>query len=367
MSTATALSWAANDFSLSPALDDFLTRAGLGTFTGEVTSLPGRNAVWIGRTTSGRRVFVKQALGDQGAERVRRQELFDHVSRELWPAAQHPGPRLLASDPDVGLVAFEAVDGRDGASLVIDEAVDEDLASALGQILARVHSAPGRVAGRELDPAEGLFPVVSLLHAVPPEAFEMMSFADVQVMQFLQADIPLVESIHRLHELAAQAPAVPIHGDLRMDQVLVGSDRTYLTDWEDFHLGDPARDVGSFAGEFLYRAVLDIVTDRGQAPAPTDVLTHEDVLARASASITRQVPVIRALWRSYTAHRPDIDPGLPVRATAYAGWHTIDRLFASASRASRLRAVERAAAGIGRSALLNPDRFHTVLGLENPS
>jgi hypothetical protein len=40
----------------------------------------------------------------------------------------------------------------------------------------------------------------------------------------------------------------------------------------------------------------------------------------------------------------------------------LDRLMAGASRTSRLSGIERAAAGIGRAALIDPDRFVTTLG-----
>lgn len=361
------LTWAANDFALAPELAAFMQRAGLGTFVPDgVRSLPGRNSVWIGSTTTARSVFVKAILGPESADRVRRQELFQLLSDRCWDAEEQLSPRLVASDAGSGLLAYEAVPGRDGATLVVEEAFDEATAAEVGTLVGRLHSTTVPP-GCDVPGARGPFPAATVLQAVPLAAFEDLSFADIQVLQLLQADRELLPAVVRLQQDAVAAPRVPTHGDVRMDQVLVGVDRTYLTDWEDFHLGDGARDVGAFAGEWLYRAVLDIVTGRGDQEAPAEHLTHDQVLARAAGSIDRLMPVVRSFWRSYRQARPVVDAGFAERATAYAGWHTIDRLFASASRASRLRPVERAAAGIGRSALLNPRRFTTVLGLEATS
>jgi hypothetical protein len=71
---------------------------------------------------------------------------------------------------------------------------------------------------------------------------------------------------------------------------------------------------------------------------------------------------VHEFWRAYTQVRPDIDPGLPVRATAFAGWHLLDRLVAGALSSARLSAIQRAAAGVGRAALVNPEKFATTLG-----
>ncbi|NBE94816.1 hypothetical protein FE391_13480 [Nonomuraea sp. KC401] len=72
---------------------------------------------------------------------------------------------------------------------------------------------------------------------------------------------------------------------------------------------------------------------------------------------------IAQFWRCYRDSVAGPDEGLAERATAYAGRHLLDRLPATAGTQTRLRAIDLAAAGIGRTALLNPGKFTGTLGL----
>ena len=60
------------------------------------------------------------------------------------------------------------------------------------------------------------------------------------------------------------------------------------------------------------------------------------------------------------------DETLVRRAAQFAGWHMLDRMLASAATAHRLAPTTKAAAGIGRTLLLNPGDFASTLGLELP-
>jgi hypothetical protein len=62
-----------------------------------------------------------------------------------------------------------------------------------------------------------------------------------------------------------------------------------------------------------------------------------------------------------------VDADLALRATAFAGWHLMDRAMAGAALNSRLTALSRAAMGIGRQAMREPHRFVASLGLGGPA
>jgi aminoglycoside phosphotransferase (APT) family kinase protein len=109
------------------------------------------------------------------------------------------------------------------------------------------------------------------------------------------------------------------------DQFLLADDRLHITDFEEARIGDPARDIGAFAGEWLFLAATGI-------PAEPAVVAGDDQLA--------------------------------VRAAAYARWHMLDRMIAASENVARLSPVNKAAAGIGRTLLLSPADFIGSLGLE---
>jgi hypothetical protein len=136
----------------------------------------------------------------------------------------------------------------------------------------------------------------------------------------------------------------------------------YICDWEEFRLADAARDLGSFAGEWLHRAVRGLAGYGGNA-AVSETVSHEEIVRRMADGIAAVRPRVVAFCSGYRQARPTVDPGLHARAAGFAGWHLFDRMLASARRSSRLGALERAAAGIGRSVLLAPADYAATLGL----
>lgn len=356
------------DLDRHPTVDALLVRLGLGPFQRDSVRAPvGRNDSWAGRTASGRAVIVKRLLGpvEDARARIDRLVAFERLVAGRPPLAGH-APTFIGVDRDERLVVHEYVaDATSGAELVVDESFGLDLAERVGRVIGLLHGvelAPDTDVDRSLP----TMPETGLLRGLPWEMFHRLSAAELEAWRLMQQDTELVAALTRLRAWERAAPRVPSHCDLRVDQLLVAGDRLYLTDWEEFRLADPARDVGSFAGEWLHRSVLDIVTPRGDDDSAFMDLefTHEQVLRRGTAKMERLLPRFHSFYRGYRSVRTDLDAGFALRVTAYAGWHLLDRLMAGATRSNRLSGIERAAAGIGRRAVLHPERFVAVLGLE---
>ncbi|MGC9381750.1 class V lanthionine synthetase subunit LxmK [Streptomyces sp. MH13] len=356
---------AAQDLDAFPEVDGLLGRLGLGAFDRDaVTSRPGRNEAWLGTTASGERVFVKHLRGgaDDTGARLRRlldfQEFAGRVS-----AGELRYPRLLGHDVPARLVVFEAVDeARSGAELMVDETFDDVLAHTAGRAVGRLHASGHD--GMELHGGVPPLPSRELLRGVSQSMFEQSSFGQLSALSLMQRDGELAHGVDALLHAEQESEKVPSHCDLRVDQFLVREDGVFIADWEEFRLADAARDIGSFAGEWLYRSVLDIVTHRGDEGFVDFELSHEVIVSRGAEKLERLRPRIENFCRGYREIRPHTDPGLWERATAFAGWHALDRLIASAARSARLSGIERAAAGVGRNALLHPAKFAPALGME---
>lgn len=350
-------------------MDALLAELGAGPFVRDSLTAPvGRNDSWVGVTTSGRKVFVKHLLGSEADVRSRIGRLlsFERFAEGL-PTAALRGPAFLGADEAAAVVAYDCVEGaRSGAELMIDESFGPGLAEDIGRSIGLLHEAPVTDI-EEFDRSWPPHPPQGFLQGLPLPVFESLSFGELQGWRLMQTDEALVRAIGELREGEKDAPRVPSHCDLRVDQFLVIGDDFLVTDWEEFRLADPARDVGAFAGEWLHRSILDIVTTRGDSVFEDIELTHGAVLSRGVQKMERLLPLVRAFWYGYRQVRPGIDAGLATRATAYAGWHLLDRLMAGASRTARLSGIERAAAGIGRAALITPKRFVTTLGFEDLS
>ncbi|MFG2310757.1 class V lanthionine synthetase subunit LxmK [Streptomyces sp. NPDC048566] len=358
------------DLSDFPAVQELLSGLGLGVLTdGSLSAYPGRNDNWVGTTTRGTPVFVKHIGGEpsESLRRFRRVVSFEKAVATA-PGAAFPRPRLIGSDETARLLVFDLVaDSSSGSDLAARDAFGADLAREAGRMVASVHAL--RPAGpADIDDTPPPLPPLGHLRALPWALYTRASAGALEAWRLMQGDAALCEALHGLRRDEARAPHAPIHGDLRLDQFLTApGSPMLLTDWEEFRRGDPARDLGGFAGEWLFRAVLQVPAALPQASGTP--VSHTEIVAAGTAELARVTPLVAAFHHGYTAVRPDAaadDPDLLRRATAFAGWHLLDRLLATAERSARLGAAERAAAGIGRTALLSPDAFVSVLGWKGP-
>ncbi|MFW6695686.1 class V lanthionine synthetase subunit LxmK [Streptomyces sp. MAR4 CNX-425] len=358
-----------------------LDRLGLGELDpGDGESPPGRNDNHAGTTSTGHRVFVKRLRGGR-PEAVRRFGRLRRFEETVAAGGRPPGlptPACLGWDEDALVVAWEWLGGaRSGHDLAAAGEFDEDLARTAGHMIGTLHSlAPERdpdpAADQAADPAADppRLPPVALFDHLPLDYFTEASGACLEGWRMLQPDTGLAAALRDLRARESRAPRTPAHCDLRLDQFLRFEGRLHLCDWEEFRPADPARDVGAFAGEWLYRAVLEVPSQEDDGPdgdparAGSRPLSHQEVVARGVRELARLRTRTAAFWDGYRRTRPAADPGLAVRAAAFAGWHLIDRMFAAAETRPALTAVDRAAAGIGRSAVLHPEKFTAALGLE---
>ncbi|MBV6701263.1 phosphotransferase family protein [Kitasatospora aureofaciens] len=156
-----------------------------------------------------------------------------------------PVPRTLLLDPATDVLGapwylMEYVSGtahRDAATLA---ALGEQRVQALGRRLVDTLADLHRI-----DPAE-----VGLADFGHPEGYleRQLRRWSTQLAASRSRELPEVDRLHAL--LAERLPASPapalVHGDYRLDNVLVGEDDaiTAVLDWEMSTLGDPLTDVG---------------------------------------------------------------------------------------------------------------------------
>lgn len=321
----------------------------------------GRNGTWNMRLRSGEKVFVKQisalASGPMAFNRSVAFAAFAEQSADFAPAT----PQLIGSDTANNLLVFEHCPGTSLAHLLVEESMPENFPEEAGALLARLHAGPAIGLERSAPPSP---PVEMLAVGVPHARYLEFTMAEMALWSQLQNDQELVAAAGRLRASERKHQERPIHGDLRLDQFHLHNAKLCVLDWEEFGLGDPARDLGMLAGEWIYRAVLDTVTTRGGASAPPARFDHDSASARIAERMATVVPSIRRMWTSYADNANYGDPDLPVRATAHLGWHLVDRTITRAPMVSRLPGIERAAAGVGREALLAPGNYVKALGFE---
>jgi hypothetical protein len=349
-----------------PEVDAVLARLGLGRLlgAGDISTFPGRNQNWAGRTDRGHRVFVKRFGGPpaQATQRLRRSVAFGELPDGLVASL---APRCLGWDEPARVLVTEFLsEGLSGANLAADGEFGPDLAFLAGRLIGSLHQAPaGRLRAVPAAGGKPVLPSADFLRALPWPAFRESSAGELKAWRLMQGDEALGAAVTSLLAGEELADSVPAHCDLRLDQFLLSGDHLYVTDWEEFRLADAARDVGSFAGEWLHRAATGWAGSNEFAAHPP---AHDQIVRCCAAGIEEARPAIAAFWSGYHVTRPGHDGGLAGRATAFAGWHLFDRMLAAARQSVRLSPVHRAAAGIGRKLLLAPSEFAATIGLDQP-
>jgi hypothetical protein len=345
-----------------PEVDAVLARLGLGRLTSapDLAAFPGRNENWAGTTNLGYRVFVKRLGGfPAGArQRLRRSVAFERLTAGRMAELT---PRSLGWDEPARLLVSELIDNAESvADLAASGKLGPDLARLAGGVIGSVHQLPtGRaLPGGTADDGRPVLPSAELLRGLTWPAFCACSAGELAAWRLMHDDEALARAVDSLLDREQQAPRVPAHCDLRLDQLLLADGRLYVTDWEEFRLADAARDVGSLAGEWLHRAVTGWAEQ-----AEPERLSHRQIVRDCADGIEQARPAISAFWSGYRAARPHHDHDLAERAAAFAGWHLLDRMLAAARQSVRLGALHRAAAGIGRAIMCAPAESADAIGL----
>ncbi|MEU7001054.1 class V lanthionine synthetase subunit LxmK [Nonomuraea sp. NPDC046570] len=354
----------ASPLGAAPEVNALLDRLGLGALDGDgVSAFAGRNNNWAGRTSTGARVFVKRLDGDREESLIRFRRALDlQAILRARPSADLRCPPLLGADQEARLLVFEWLEhARAGNVMATEGEFEAPTAYQAGRAVGALHQLPGAA-----DTTPHPLPPVWALRAIPLTMFSAARIAELRYWALLQQDRPLVGALESLRESESRVSHRPCHGDLRLDQFLLDEAGLYVLDWEEFRMADPARDVGAFAGEWLHHAIRKVNADVDKVYGPGTRLSHELIVERGGAEIAGVRPLIAEFWRGYLDSGAPADADLAERSTSYAGWHLLDRLLATAGTQTRLRAVDLAAAGVGRTALLNPGHFTETLGLAAP-
>ncbi|WP_017585894.1 class V lanthionine synthetase subunit LxmK [Nocardiopsis ganjiahuensis] len=337
----------------APEVNALLERIDFGPFVEEtLTSYLGRNDIWAGSTESGREVFVKRVTGPTADVRSRLRRIAA-VDELISGRDDLPTPKCHAVDTETGLVAFELLeDVVNGAELAKDDLFTEELAADAGRVLAALHSLDvpeGFGSDGAFDGPEPARPLTS----IDLETYASASAGELDLWRLLHDDQEVATALGSPIGGPKRIRSSLIHGDLRLDQFLSDGDILYLTDWEEARPGDPAADIGAFAGEWLHRGVLAMST------------AEDDPVAGGTRRFELLRSNVEEFWAAYLAARPEAgkDLQLPVRATAHVGHHLFTRVLAASQQSSYLTPLQKAAAGVGRQALLKPEDYTTAIGL----
>src|SRR5699024_4372336 len=210
------------------------------------------------------------------------------------------------------------------------------------------------------DERPGLPPISNA--AIPLDRVEGSTMSQLDLWRIIQSDLELGEGLNAL--VSTDSPLTPVHGDLRTDQIFYSNNDIWIIDWEDFHLGDPARDLGGILGELLFHQLRQLVN---QAADEHGEVTDESIHHAGAMLIDAARPSLQTVWQGYLEQstlNKSFLTSFRKRVIGYIGWQMFERTMAIGTYLGRITAFERALSGIGRNLILNTDAYSTVLGLD---
>lgn len=328
----------------------------------DVESQVGRNRSAVITLTDDSKLHLKQIKGEGSDQRFARSLSFEQFSHNL--PLSFGTPRILAHSSAQRCILFEHVNHDTKLSdLVSKSRVAPHRIVSVAEALVNLHSM--KIDDTDsLDSSLPTFPPVNA-KALSYDYFENATFGELALWRIIQADLGLQTVIQDLVE--SPFHAVPIHGDFRPDQVLLLDAKPTFIDFEDFRIGDRARDIGSFLGELFYHGIREMVVSA--TVSKNGELTHETVVENGVRLLEEIRPTLNDFWRAYVnswhmgpPNGADVK-ALAVRVCGYMGWHLFDRSLVTSSVMGRLSANDRALSGIGRNIIVNREQFVGELGL----
>ncbi|WP_083581023.1 phosphotransferase [Rhodococcus rhodnii] len=352
------LRYAPEDLNDYQEVREVLTGASVGAMVDPI-QLGGRNPNWVSRTTRGHSVFVKYEANPLPTHRTHSRTKTFHTLLELDDTLRQSisTPTLRAMSEDGRVQVYDVVPRSPTAQQrLIEQTLHPLTMYQIGQSVGALHSADTMTAPA-VHPA-GVMPSGYAVGEVDDAIVPGLSAAQLVALRLLHGDHALYVAATRLLSDMPSSPSGLLHGDLRLDQILISdNEHHWIVDWEEFGIGPTARDLGSLIGDIVNSSVIaSLCVDSTTASREVHETAVQSGLTNAKKLVAELCVGYHEAW---CRRRPNrlLDRAWASEVSRFAGWHQFDRLLANAAGAVTLTAQSRALAGVGRVLLLDPDAF----------
>jgi thiamine kinase-like enzyme len=237
-------------------------------------------------------------------------------------------------NPDDSIIIFNYLDNyRDVMAFYDKENIFPlEIASAIGTILARIHSLTFNhkdyqeffSSSKENQTSEPVKHLVKELGRISPEIFGSVPADGMKFFSLYQRYDSLGQAIAELGN--SLKPNCLTHNDLKLNNILVaddweqgiGNSTIRLIDWERCSWGDPAFDLGTLIGSYLHIWLSSMITSK--------TMSIDESLRMAITPLEIIQPSVAALAIAYLNHFPEIlqhRPDFLQRVVQFAGWNLI--------------------------------------------
>ncbi|MCC5632220.1 phosphotransferase [Nostoc sphaeroides CHAB 2801] len=288
---------------------------------------------------NGRKILVKQEPlnreGKPAGEFLREWQIQEFVQK--FPELNQMREWIsegISFNPDDSIIIFNYLDNyRDVMAFYGKENIFPlEIASAIGTILARIHSLTFNhkdyqdffSSSKENQTSKPVNHLVKELGRISPEIFGSVPSDGLKFFSLYQRYDSLGQAIAELGN--SLKPNCLTHNDLKLNNILVaddweqgiGNSTIRLIDWERCSWGDPAFDLGTLIGSYLHIWLGSMITSK--------TMSIDESLRMATIPLEMIQPSVAALAIAYLNHFPEIlehRPDFLQRVVQFAGWNLI--------------------------------------------
>ncbi|MBF7126198.1 hypothetical protein ITR00_09280 [Pediococcus pentosaceus] len=302
---------------------------------------------------NGTKVIEKRLNGEtkDKERRMNNMKVFDSLLNEKL---QIKSPRLVHINEDKFVVSHEWVEN----ATTLEDLLQNDLKRFIDLIpnamkyLAEINNLPTSI--NESKNSVVIDNTLSPLVAISEYAYTECTGAELELFSILQHDSDLLKGLITKNQ---KVVAGVRHGDMRLDQFLVTDlNVLIIVDFEEFGVGDSLTDLAGFLGSILFNTLLDVFSK-----ASMDASSEEDVnrmfMEKGEKKLMEIKPLFQQAISKYSKYNHgSIDFSV---LSADIGWFILERIISRSKFTFRLSSVDKAIAGVGRQAIVNPDSLST--------
>lgn len=322
-----------------------------------MANLTGRNnSVFFEK--DGKRFIKKQLIGEPNDVKRRYNNLI------LWDQIlrlnkEINSPVIESKDDDSYTVVYKWLEGsenlQDKVSNTSIESVASDIYKAT-ELLKKINSLNIQDFEMKKKPRkEKISPLIALTEGkyINSTGGELELFALLQHDNFLKGHI-----FDNNKSNSNQKNEGIRHGDMRLDQFIVTPDnKVWIVDFEEFGYGNKLADVAGILGSILFDVLYKTFSS-----IDMEIIDENEVnrqfMNNGERNLNNVKPVMEKVYRIYTDEFITSDAKEIARLI---GWFLIERIMSRAQFTFRLSDVDKAIAGVGRQAVLEPDSVLDLL------
>ncbi|QKC95909.1 phosphotransferase [Mesorhizobium sp. NZP2298] len=290
-------------------------------------------------------LFTKQAKSNIAVATIFRESTVLDLLSSTQDDLSHYLPRKLAYDAKLGLLISALIpNGRSLHDILMQQrTLPHGHAQAAGRALACLHNraVPGNLANilQSDPPIQWNRPHYSVLRNISP--------ANVRLLLAVQNDAELSEGLDDLQSNWSRTSV--IHGDAKLDNIVISPDGLALVDWELSTTGEPGWDVGTVFAGLLFSWIASMPMAQG---------TNHDLMAReASLPLSGIQNAAAQFWGTYaSAAGVDSKSEFLHNAIRFCGARLVQTAYEYMQYSSRLTANAIYLLQVAANLIKSPDR-----------